>query len=868
MPQWPGSRLSHGAHHAPPDLTQTRHNGASAPAAPRDGPHAPCGPGPTLRTDPSAATAPLREPDGPHALRGPGRASPKPHAAHQEPHVPDGALETLADGVIDAVLHGHAPPEFHYDSDDDADAPAGQIPTAAALDRLFGGTPPNPAAVAGLHARYPRFAAHNVRQFADIVRLSDAYAPRRAIPLASASAAEHFATHARLDKARIADDLAAAQSMGMAQFLQLKAAALAHLTIQHVAPLGEDPRPDLPSMPPRPPAHTLHTFHRLPFGTSVIVPDTFVPNGCPQPPLDDAGYELAKERIHKEDYDNGRSTILPLADAKQLFADAGMTLSSVPHFITHAVGKDKGRLVVDVSRAGLNAPAKKQLLTDIYGPIVYPRTTHFCRLYCAVRKQFPTDDLVMYKADYEGWFKRILLDHTQAGLLAMVFHIDGEPHVVIPHVGQFGCQEFNYAATQASAFIYAKVRAHQLTVYGNVFQHVYSDDNVGCAPRHLHPEIDSWTTANAATHAGRNAQPDTKKEHGTQLTALGALYDIRDPALPTVGLSEALLLKLVRVLFIEFALDLSLAGHTHVRLRLLQRLGSYLTIAADFLPALRPFTAGVYANTRGTSNPRATVRLTHRTVGDIAGARALVYGIILKPGWLRVPMWVPPLTRRLPDQDQDAFEAAQQTAAHAVITTDARGVDDTDTWGGGAFIATPTNPCAAWLQHVLPPFHSFIRSGALSPQERDNMDQINLYEAIEAVLAVDHLLNNWATIVGTDRPSHPHVHVRCDNTSAIAWLTKYKHRHPLIAYVLLVWAQLQCRFNATITFAHLAGKLNVIADAISRDFKVPDGDAIRRALPGLPHTALPGWFTGIDRFADDQRAHPADVARHVLAHFI
>ena len=93
---------------------------------------------------------------------------------------------------------------------------------------------------------------------------------------------------------------------------------------------------------------------------------------------------------------------------------------------------------------------------------------------------------------------------------------------------------------------------------------------------------------------------------------------------------------------------------------------------------------------------------------------------------------------------------------------------------------------SAWLQHTHPTFErlfgAFLKSGALSLAEIAAGDQINLYEAIEVVLACNHLLHHWQAIMGTPRPATPHIHVLCDNTSAIAWLTKYKHKHPLIGY--------------------------------------------------------------------------------------
>ena len=102
----------------------------------------------------------------------------------------------------------------------------------------------------------------------------------------------------------------------------------------------------------------------------------------------------------------------------------------------------------------------------------------------------------------------------------------------------------------------------------------------------------------------------------------------------------------------------------------------------------------------------------------------------------------------------------------------------------------------------------------------------------------------------------------------MAWLSKYKHRHPVVMYVLQTFAQLQCKYNATFTFAHLSGVLNVIADAISRDFDVPNGEAIRATLPGQPHTALPAWFENVRALERNQSASQTDIAQRVLRHFV
>ena len=108
------------------------------------------------------------------------------------------------------VLDNATAPLFGYDSDDDDDTDTATLPVPPDLDRLFGDFAPNPTATTALHERYPVFRTANIATFADIIALSEMYAPRKAIPTASAHATAYFATHPRLDTERIAHDTATA----------------------------------------------------------------------------------------------------------------------------------------------------------------------------------------------------------------------------------------------------------------------------------------------------------------------------------------------------------------------------------------------------------------------------------------------------------------------------------------------------------------------------------------------------------------------------------------------------------------------------------------------------------------------------------
>ena len=120
------------------------------------------------------------------------------------------------------------------------------------------------------------------------------------------------------------------------------------------------------------------------------------------------------------------------------------------------------------------------------------------------------------------------------------------------------------------------------------------------------------------------------------------------------------------------------------------------------------------------------------------------------------------------------------------------------------------------------------------------LDQINLYEAIMVVVACDAVLQS----LPLDRREHVTIFVWCDNTSAIAWLTNNKSNHPIINFLLQVWARLQAKHNCTINCGHIPGVSNIVPDAISRQFQVPNGSQIRDNLSHMmPHLSLPRWFS-------------------------
>jgi len=467
----------------------------------------------------------------------------------------------------------------------------------------------------------------------------------------------------------------------------------------------------------------------------------------------------------------------------------------------------------------------------------------------------------MFKADYAGWYKRFLLVPEQSGLLAMPFHIDGQPFVVLPLVGQFGSQEFGYMAHQASAFIAACIRARDIATYGGLVRHTYSDDTAGFIAERLYQSDDVEFSTIAVTHAGKHAVPLTKKGKGVTLTVVGAQYDLTDLDAPTIGLSEATFLKLICLFFLELPRDL-IPGESRLRIKTYQRLGSYMCLASHFIPSLKPYTHGVYANIAGLPVTAYSMTINSRTILDVATWRATLYATCYSIEWLRVPLSVPPLVNRPKEQAQIDFWHYQASCSHVIVGTDAATLTlDSPTWGGGWTAKRPDHPYFAWGMYEIDTFAETFRILGFTEftlEQLSLLDQINLYEAIMVVVACDVILNN----LPFDRPDHIVLFVWCDNMSAIAWLTRYKNNHPAINFVLQVWCRLQCKHRATINTGHIMGVLNTDPDAISRFFRVLHGSLIRDRLSHMePHQSLPLWYQGLLTCS----MQPSETAWHLAA---
>jgi hypothetical protein len=84
-----------------------------------------------------------------------------------------------------------------------------------------------------------------------------------------------------------------------------------------------------------------------------------------------------------------------------------------------------------------------------------------------------------------------------------------------------------------------------------------------------------------------------------------------------------------------------------------------------------------------------------------------------------------------------------------------------------------------------------------------------------------------------------HVHIYCDNMSAISKCRTHRSNHPVYTYLLHQLSLLQLRNRCTVGTSFLKGKDNPVADAASRAFLVPGSARIfHRHLAHLPYKML------------------------------
>ena len=288
--------------------------------------------------------------------------------------------------------------------------------------------------------------------------------------------------------------------------------------------------------------------------------------------------------------------------------------------------------------------------------------------------------------------------------------------------------------------------------------------------------------------------------------------------------------------------------------------------------AAAPFCRSLYANLAGIPHGHRFTHLSPDSIVDINMWRALLVFAWRDSRCLSVHMSVPPLLARGREELATALATRQAAVADIVGHGDAAGCGDTVGTFGCGFVnhLRRSGEMVLWggwsIPYVTDHTVGLTVSSSSSSPDLPNASRksINFYEAISMVIQLDatcRSISEYRAAVAEERardPSFPptqsdrplHLHLWTDNSSALCWLTKHKSLTPLNAYVIQLFSHIQARHQVLVTVGHVPGKANVLADAVSRNFRVPNGDQMREQLSTVPRVIpLPLWWQSLLRTA-------------------
>ena len=286
-----------------------------------------------------------------------------------------------------------------------------------------------------------------------------------------------------------------------------------------------------------------------------------------------------------------------------------------------------------------------------------------------------------------------------------------------------------------------------------------------------------------------------------------------------------------------------------------------MVMASRFIPSLAYVARGVYASAPANADMDALVPLRAKAVLDIHVWRdAFRHFADTDASPLVQSIAVPPLVSRLRGESELDMGQRQAAAAAIHIHGDSCGtLDGLPGLCGLGFSVLNT----ATQQHVLAGAyateHIAVLAGVLATNGVAQQPVIpsignNTYEAFAAVLALYSFCVNLADLraQGLVPPADAgplHVHLFTDSSSALAWLRKFRDANPVVSFLVHVFSHLQVVYNLTVTMSHVPGKLNPLADCLSRLFRTPYRSEAFRLL------AATRFLIGLPPWTGDMRRH-------------
>lgn len=454
-----------------------------------------------------------------------------------------------------------------------------------------------------------------------------------------------------------------------------------------------------------------------------------------------------------------------------------------------------GRLIDDYTNcdAPLNTPETFTSMEAVFGELTLPQLPDMCRSVLLARERFPHEKIMGLKEDISRAYRRVRLHPPSCMTMVLLLPptADGISYYAIRLSQPFGHNASAHGWGVVARALEFKLSLVTCPAPSTGLFGMYVDDLFAFGSR---PFLKAMSHAfTEASHvAGTGARAVDKSEICDMFQSLGWLFvDDLDAVFPnTKGWMNMLSLFFT-------VIPWHIKPGDKLPVLTLLRAGSYASRYSNAFYSMRPFCHGFYGNVRGAS-PYTTRKVSARTVHDISVWRFFLCMAYHQPSILSVPIAWPVILQYNPEE--------QARHADRVVYVDA----SLSHFLCGAYIEG-----LAWCQ-FQPPVQTYMSEGSRTTVS------INVLEMMGVLVGV--------LIAITEQPSITHLHVWCDNSSSVAWADSQRTNSTLLSFLLQLLTLLGASRRVLFTVGWIKGARNVMADAISRQFLVTNGDNLQATL--------------------------------------
>ena len=495
-----------------------------------------------------------------------------------------------------------------------------------------------------------------------------------------------------------------------------------------------------------------------------------------------------------------------------------------------------GRIIDDFTNSPgpLNTDDTRLAMDRLYGILRLPQLADMCASLLQARAAFPGEPIYGAKEDVSRAYHRVRIAAEDCPCMVVLLPPDrnGVQYYAVRLSQPFGHNASGHAWGVVSRAIEWRMdellRASPACPPAAIPRQLlgmYVDDLYSFAGHAFLLHVaDAFDRASRV--AGAGARDMAKQDITLELQSLGWTFiDRFDAVLP----NPKGWFNLVSLFFVTIPWDLR--PKDKLPAQLLLRMGSYASRYSRALLPLRSFVHAFYGDA-GDASVFAVRSVSARTVQDVAMWRLFLRLAYHRPMLMTTPVHWPVVATLSPQEQADRADCVAfvdaATSSHAI----------------GAFIQD-----VAWAYFVCPVLTHFLKSACVQLH-------INVLEMMAVV--------SGALLALIACPDVSHVHVWGDNTTSVAWSDSNRVNSPLCCFLTQLLTLMGASRRTLITVGWVAGVRNPTADAISRDFKVPQGEHYRALLACPPHRRLPlppAFMTGIMRASEMWHCKTFEIAQ-------